>query len=180
MKEEKKLTPKKEKQYRIFAQEYIIKFNGTEAAIKAGYAEKSARVTASRLLTQDNIQELIQFYMKEREKRTEITGDMVIQELAKLALSDIRELYDDTGRLLEPHELSDNAAASVSSFKVTSTQIGSKDNLEEKTIEEYKRHSKEKALELLGRHFGLFNDKLKVEAEFNLASFVKTLHDERS
>lgn len=177
-----KLTPKQEKQYRLFAQEYIAcNFNGKQAAINAGYSKKTAASIASRLLTVVNVQNFITEYLKKREDRIEVTGDMVVQELAKLAFSDIRDLYDeDTGRLLEPHELTDIAAASVSSFKVTSTQIGSKENPEEKIIEEYKRHSKEKTLELLGRHFGLLNDKLKVEGEFNLTNFVKALHDERS
>jgi len=159
---EKKLTQKQEKQYRTFAQEYIIKFNGTEAAIKAGYSEKTASSQASRLLTHVKVQEFIQEYIKGREERTKITGDMVIKELGKIAFSDIREIYDNTGRLLEPQELSDNAAASISSFKVTSVQIGSKENPEEKTIEEYRRYSKEKALELLGKHLGLFIDKQEI------------------
>jgi len=160
--EEKKLTPKQEKQYRTFAQEYIIKFNGTDAAIKAGYSEKTASSQASRLLTHVKVQEYIQFYIKEREKRTEITGDMVISELAKIALLDVRKLYDDTGRLLEPYELDDDTAATVSSFKVTSVQIGDKKDPQEKTTEEYKQFSKEKALELLGKHFGIFNEKTEM------------------
>jgi len=172
----KKLTPKQEKQYKTFAQEYIISFNGTDSAIKAGYAVKSARVTASKLLTQDNIQELIKYYMKKRENRTEITGDMVVKELAKLAFSDVRNLYDNE-RLLLPHELDDQTASTISSFK-TRREGDKEEGFYE--MEEYKRYDKTKALEMLGRHFGIFNDKLKVEGEFNLTNFVKTLHDERS
>jgi len=158
--EKKKLTPKQEKQYRTFAQEYLINnFNGTKAAIKAGYSEKTASSQASRLLSHAKVQEYIEEYGKEREKRTEVTGDMVIKELAKMAFADIRDLYDE-GRLLLPHELDDKVAASISSFK-TRREGDPEEGFYE--VEEYKRHSKEKALELLGRHFALFTDKSQVE-----------------
>lgn len=173
----KKLTPKKEKQYRIFAQEYIIKFNGTESAIKAGYAKKSARVTASKLLTQDNIQELIRHNMEKREKRTEITGDMVVKELAKTAFMQESDFYHDNGDVKKLSELTDNQKAALSSYGFKSINIGNGDFID---VPVFKAQDKTKSLELLGRHFGLFNDKLKVEGEFNLTSFVKKLYDETS
>ena len=64
-----KLTSKQEKQYRLFAQKYIIKFNATEAAIQAGYSEKTAKQQGSRLLTYVDVQRFMQEYIKEREKR---------------------------------------------------------------------------------------------------------------
>jgi len=168
----KKLTPKQE----LFCKEYIIDFNATRAAKEAGYSAKTASVIANENLTKPYIQEYIKNLTKKREERLEINGDMVIQELAKMAFADIRDLYDGE-RLLLPHELGDKAASTISSFK-TRREGDPEEGFYE--VEEYKRYNKEKTLELLGRHFGLFNDKLKVEGEFNLSALVKTLHDERS
>lgn len=151
-----KLTPKKEKQYRIFAQEYIIKFNGTESAIKAGYSKKSARVTASRLLTQDNIQILIQKYMKERERRTEITGDMVIAELSKTAFIQESDFYHDNGDVKKLSELTNEQKAGLSSYGFKSLHIGDGEYID---VPVFKAQDKIKSLELLGKHFGIFNEK---------------------
>lgn len=167
-----KLTTKQE----MFCKEYIIDFNATRAAIKAGYSEKTATAIANQTLTKLYIQEYIQKIMKKREERTEITADMVVKELAKLAFSDTRKLYDEN-RLMLPYELDDDTAATISSFK-TRREGDAEEGFYE--VEEYKRYDKAKALELLGRHLGIFNDKLKVVGEFNLTSFVKKLHDERS
>jgi phage terminase small subunit len=170
------MSSKLNKQTEQFCQEYIIDLNGKQAAIRAGYSAKTAEVKASQLLRLVKVQKRVQELMKAREERTEITGDIVIKELAKLALSDIRKLYDGD-RLLLPHELDDNTAATISSFK-TKREGNAEEGFYE--IEEYKRYDKTKSLELLGRHFGLFNDKLKIETEFNLEKFVKELHDSTS
>lgn len=176
--EKKKLTPKQE----LFCKEYIIDLNATRAAIASGYSKKTANRIGPENLSKLVIQEYIKELNKKREQRTEITGDMVIKELAKLAFSDVQNLYNEDGGLKSVPELSPEAAATISSFKATREYQGKDEegNAEYATIEEYKRYDKTKSLELLGRHFGLFNDKLKVEGEFNLTNFVKTLHDERS
>lgn len=144
---------------KIFCKEYIIDFNATQAAIKAGYSEKTATVIANQTLTKLYVQEYIKKLMAKREERTEITADMVVKELAKLAFSDTRKLYDES-RLMLPHELDDNTAATISSFK-TRREGSAEEGFYE--VEEYKRYDKTKALELLGRHLGIFNDKLGVE-----------------
>lgn len=167
----KKLTPKQEQ----FCKEYIIDFNATRAAITAGYSEKTATVIANQNLTKLYIQEYIQKLMKKREERTEITGDMVVRELAKTAFMKESDFYHDSGDVKKLSELDDDQKASLASYGFKSVHIGDGEYIE---VPVFKAQDKTKALELLGRHFGLFNDKLKVEGEFNLASFVKELHDE--
>ena len=122
------LTPKKI----LFAAEYIIDLNATQAAIRAGYSEKTAYSQGQRLLKDVEVQALIQTYMKERGERTEVNADMVVKELSKIAFSDVRNIYTDEGRMLEPFELSDDAAATISSFKVTRLSIGGSDSDMEK------------------------------------------------
>jgi len=172
-----KLTKKQDNQYKMFAQKYIIKFNGTEAAIQAGYSEKTAASQASRLLSHAKVQEYIQKFIKEREKRIEITGDMVVQELAKTAFIKEADFYNDLGEVKKLSELTEEQKAGLASYGYKSIHIG---DGEYEEVPVFKAQDKTKSLELLGRHFGLFNDKLKVETEFNLEKFVKDLHESRS
>lgn len=81
----KKLTERQKR----FADEYLIDLNATQAAIRAGYSENTAEQAASRLLTFVKIQEYIQERMKERQRRTEITQDMIVGELKKIGFADI-------------------------------------------------------------------------------------------
>lgn len=69
-----KLTPKQE----MFVREYLIDFNGTRAAIAAGYSKRSAKEIASENLTKPNIQAYITMLAKERADRIEITSDYVL------------------------------------------------------------------------------------------------------
>lgn len=70
-----------------FVQQYLICRVGTQAAIKAGYAEKSAKVTASKLLTKANLAAAIAEGEKQAAKRAEVTLDDVVAELARVAFS---------------------------------------------------------------------------------------------
>lgn len=158
-----------------FCHEYIIDLNASQACIRAGYSKKTSGEMGYENLKKPQIQERIKELLKERESRTEITADMVIQELGKLAFSDIRKLYDGE-RLLLPHELDDTTASTISSFK-TRREGDAEEGFYE--VEEYKRYSKDKSLELLGRHFGLFDDRLKIEGTLDLAGIAKARHDRK-
>ena len=68
-----------------FCLEYIVDFNGAQAAIRAGYAKSSARVTASKLLTKTNIQAEIKRNVEERNERTKISADQIVDQFARIA-----------------------------------------------------------------------------------------------
>lgn len=82
------LTPKQ----KCFVEEYLIDLNQTQAAIRAGYSEKTANEQASRLLANVNIKKAIEAAMAERSKRTQITADMVLQLWWEVANADANEL----------------------------------------------------------------------------------------
>ena len=78
----KKLTPKQER----FVQEYLNNgFNGTQAAIKAGYSEKSARQIAEETLTKPYIREKIEKYKENTEKKFELTNEYLIESFKAIA-----------------------------------------------------------------------------------------------
>lgn len=82
------LTAKQKK----FVAEYLIDLNATQAAIRAGYSEKTARSMGQRMLTFVDIQEAIQQAMEKRSVRTKITADMVLERWWAIANADPNEL----------------------------------------------------------------------------------------
>ena len=73
-----------EEKLKMFCQEYLVDFNGTQAAIKAGYSKKTATEQASRLLTKVNVQEYLTQLIENRNKRTNITQDDVVADIIKV------------------------------------------------------------------------------------------------
>lgn len=102
-----------------FCEEYLIDLNATQAAIRAGYSEKTANEQGARLLANVSVQEKIAELKAERSKRTEITQDSVIQELAAVARAEVKGV---------------------------------------------RAVDKLKALELLGKHLGMFVERYEVNA----------------
>ena len=149
-----------------FCDEYLIDLNATRA-YKVAYPnckkDETAKSAGSRLLTNVNLQNYISERMKQREKRTEVTQDMVIKELAKIAFLDIRKLYTENGQLKNVADLDDDTAGAISSLETLEEYDGYGDDREKiGDTQKVKLLDKTKALELLGRHLGIFNDKLDV------------------
>ena len=133
-------------------QEYLVDLNATAAAIRAGYSRKTANRIASENLSKPDIQTAIQEAKQARSQRTEITQDMVIQELAKLGFFDIRKLFDKDGKPLDISKLDDDTAAALVGLDVQ--DVSDSDGNYVGFIKKYKMADKIKALELLGKHLG--------------------------
>ena len=127
--------------------------------MRAGYSPRSAAEIARELLTKPEIQEGIAAGAKVISQQIDITRERVLQELAAVALSDIRRYYTAEGGLKPVHELDDEAAAAIASIESDELYEGSgKDREQVGVVRKLKRFDKLKALELLGRHKGLWND----------------------
>ncbi len=152
-----------------FCDEYLIDLNATRAykvAYKRCKSDLTARTNGSKLLTNTNIQEYISKKQKQIEKRTEVTQDMVIKELAKIAFLDIRKLYTDNGQLKNVADLDSDTAGAISSLETLEEYDGYGDDREKiGDTQKVKLLDKTKALELLGRHLGIFNDKLDLNVK---------------
>lgn len=148
---------------KIFADEYLIDLNATKA-YKVAYPsckkDESARANGSRLLTNANVADYISERMKEREKRTEITQDRVLMELAKLGFYDVRKLFGDNGQPLHVSDLDDETAACITGIKVKEIYDDEGEFIGYE--KEYKLADKKGALELMGRHLGMFKDKVEL------------------
>ncbi len=147
-----KLTEKQQR----FVDEYLIDLNATQAAIRAGYSVKTANEQGSQNLAKLSIQQAIAEQMAERSKRTGINQDRVVLELAKIALVKMTDIVDNQGRIKSDASPDDLACIESVKYKESESDTGS-------SVErEVKIASKLKALELLGKHLGMWNDKLDV------------------
>lgn len=141
---------------KIFADEYLIDLNATRAyrvAYPSVRKEKTAAQAGSRMLRNVKVQKYIADRMQERQKRTEITQDRVLEELAAIAFAratDYAEVKGERVRIKDTDSLTDQQLKAIAGIKEGKFGI------------ELKLSDKEKALELLGRHLGMFKDKVEV------------------
>jgi len=147
-----KLTPKQ----RRFVEEYLIDLNGTQAAIRAGYSPNTAKEIASENLTKPNIAAAIAKAMADRSRRTGITVDRVLEEIAKIAFVNAADIINVDGSVEWNAERHDTAAVQSVKVKTIPAEDG---NIVEREVRLY---DKAKSLEMLGRHLGLFNDKMQL------------------
>jgi len=151
-----KLTPRQ----RLFVQEYLIDLNAKQASIRAGYSPANAEFQGHQLINNPKVKQAIELAMYEREQRTKVTQDRVIEELAKIAFINPTDVVNSYDASLHNGASREDTAA-ISSIRVR--RIPSKDGM---GIErEIKLHDKIRALDLLGKHLGLFNDKLNITAD---------------
>ena len=148
-----KLEPKQA----AFCREYIVDFNGADAARRAGYSEKTAKEQATRLLTKVHIQAEIQRLVEKALKRNDITVDRVLQEMARLSFTDPRKFFTDDGAIKNIKDLNDDEAAALSALEVDELFEGVGRNKEQVGFaKKIKFWDKKGALELLGKYLGIF------------------------
>lgn len=168
-----KLTPKQER----FIEEYLIDLNATQAAIRAGYSPKTANEQGNRLLANVSVRTCVDKAMAERSRRTGISQDRVIMELARIGFLNPDDVINFNNATVNSHASADDLAA-IQSVKVKSsyTENG------ESTEREVKFNDKLKALELLGKHLGMFKENININANVNstkkLDSILEQLGDD--
>lgn len=147
-----KLTEKQQR----FVDEYLVDLNATQAAIRAGYSIKNADKIGSELLGKTRVAEAVSEQMAERSRRTGVNQDRVVRELAKIAFVNLTDIVDGEGRIRPGAAEEDLACIESIKYKRSDSDSGS-------SVErEVKVSSKVKALELLGKHTGMWNDRLDV------------------
>lgn len=134
----------------IFCAEYLITMNAQDAAIKAGYSARSAKVQGSKLLAQPKVQEYLKTLVDARKKRLQVDADQVVEELAAIAFGsplNVVEFHGDDIRLKDSKKLSEKQSAIISSLRVSPGRNG--------TAIQIGFQSKTAALGLLMKHLGM-------------------------
>jgi len=154
----------------LFVAEYQKDHNGAQAAIRAGYAPGSAKVTASRFLSRANVKAAIANQTEQRiaqvTHETGITLERTIRELARLAYFDPRRLFDSAGRPLSITELDDDTAAVIAGLDVMEEFEGSgADRVFKGYVKKWKLADKKGALDMLMKYQGGYAKDNETKAE---------------
>lgn len=139
-----------QKRHERFCQEYVIDYNGAKAAIRAGYKEANARSQASALLTNPNILSRVRELQHEQVERLAVTQDFVVVQL-----------IDTYNCCREPTPVREYDRESGEWVETGMYQFDSKGAL--------------RALELLGKHLGMYNDKLQLSGKVDTGQLDNVL-----
>lgn len=153
-----------------FVEEYLVDLNATQAAIRAGYSQKTAEQIGYQLLQKTSVQKFIAIKQKEHSEKTDITVERVLKERARLAFFDSRKLFNSDGSPKMIHELDDDTAAVVAGIEVV--QIGNSE-VGIGQVLKIKLSDKTASLTALERHLGVYNDKMTHKADESFASVVE-------
>lgn len=148
-----------------FAAEYLVDLNATQAAIRAGYSERTAESQGSRLLRNVKVLQAIAQGKAARSKRVEIDQDRVLRQAAAIAFGRITDIaeWDEHGvRLRRSSLLTDDELAPIAAVE----QLAGMDRGEGEEVSrpriKVKCVDRVRALELLMRHLGMLRDEVKV------------------
>jgi phage terminase small subunit len=148
---DKPLTPKQER----FVAEYLIDFNATQAAERAGYSPRTANEQGARLLANASVARAVEDRRQRQLVQLDIQASDVLREMARLAGSDIRQLFDVNGDLLPVKDWPDDIAACVAGIEVVMKNATAGDGKVDRVLK-VKLWPKDKALEMLAKHKALF------------------------
>lgn len=135
---------------RRFVDEYLVDRNATQAAIRAGYKAKNADAVSCRLLKDECVAEAIEAGLQKLAEKTGVTAEKVLLELGRLAFVDPALAFNKvTGEMLPIHSMPEDVRRALS-FDFKNGKV---------------RHNKVDALELLGKHFRLFVDRVEEDSK---------------
>jgi len=160
---------------RRFVDAYITRPNATQAAIEAGYSEKTAKQIGSQVRWKPNVAAAIERRMSKAEEIADIKAAEILTELKTLGMSNLGAHYferDDMGRpkLRDWGEITDRQKAALKEVRVETEVVRSKKNPDEeieRTTIVLKTHDKEGPLHLLARYLRLLDDERGGGTTFN-------------
>ena len=172
-----------------FVEEYLISPNVGPAMIRAGYSPNSARQHGHQVMKRPDIIAAIAAGQAKLSAKTGITAERVLNELAKIAFADIRKVFTPSGNLLPPADMDDDTAAIIASIDVVtrSRQGGASEGLEDQPnggalkrrasqvehIHKIKLADKLGALTQIGRHLGMFTDRIDANIKGDVQVTIK-------
>lgn len=154
-----KLTARQEK----FCYEYVIDLNATQAALRAGYSEKTAYSSGSRLLKNVEIQKFIQTLQADLEKTAGITALKVLKEHKKIAFSDTSMIREGWMTLKAYKELPKEIKDCIQEVATRETKYGNEIKI--------KFYDKQKSLDSISKILG-FEAPTKIEQKIDFDSLT--------
>ena len=136
-----------------FIREYLIDFNITQAAIRAGYSAKTAYSIGQKLLKNAEVSKAVDMAMNERKERTELSADYVLKNLQEIV-----------ERTMQRQPVMSKGVQAVDKQGNNIWTFDAKNAI--------------KALELLGRHLGIFTDKHEIKADIGISTLADLMISE--
>ena len=146
-----------------FVDEYLLDLNGARAAVRAGYSARSARQLAARLLAKPSVRAEVDRRRQELAHRTGIEQERILDELASIAFSDMRDFAtwgSDGVKLKAGSDLPAGTSRCIAEIVQAPTGV------------RIRLHNKITALHALGRHFGMFREPFHVDPRVALAALL--------
>ena len=162
------LQPKQQR----FVDEYLKDLNGKQAAIRAGYSPLAAEAHASRMLRNHKVSKIVESRLAASTAKAQLTVERIDQEIARLAFSDVRKLFDEHGNLVSISELDDDAAASVASVETESRTEGRDEAAREVITKKLKLWDKVSALTLAAKRLKLISDRQDINVTVRLEQLI--------
>lgn len=161
------LTDKQE----MFCREYLIDLNATQAAIRAGYSENTARKIGSENLTKPDVQNRITELKSQRNEQVNIDSAYVLRRLVEIDQMDVLDIVKDDLSLKPVSEWPPTWRRYISGFDVAEMFENSGEGGARELagiLKKIKWPDKVKNLELLGKHVSVMAFKEQVEQSGSL------------
>ncbi|MGJ0125934.1 terminase small subunit [Pantoea sp. RHCKP32] len=168
------LTDKQE----MFCREYLIDLNATQAAIRAGYSDNTARKIGSENLTKPDIAQRIIDLKSERNERVEVNADYVLRRLVEIDEMDVLDILKDDGGLKMVHEWPKVWRTTLSGLDILTTVTNFDETTMENILKKIKWPDKVKNLELLGKHVAVQAFREQVKTEHDVVGTLSDLMDD--
>jgi phage terminase small subunit len=163
----KGLTPIDER----FVAEYLIDLNGTRAYLASHpkcKSERAAAVGGSKTLTRPNVAAAVAEGQRRKLASKELSATRVLEELRRLAFLDVGDLFDADGHLLALNKMPAEARAAIAGLEVARANFDRTDGKRsDEWLHKIKLAPKDRALEMLAKHFKLLTDVVKVEGDWD-------------
>lgn len=157
-----------------FCNEYLVDHNAKRAMIAAGYSAKTAEVTGSKMLRVVKVKAYLAEKERKIEKKLEITAERTLREVARIAFGDARQFFDKEGKLIPIHLLNDDAAAALAGMEVEEVFDKTRKGLQIGVLKKIKRYDKLPALNILAKHFKIFEEAPPAPVTINVGSLSAT------
>lgn len=157
---------------RAFVAHYLATLNAAKAARHAGYSARVADREGYRLLRNAEIQAAVQAGKARQLAAADLSAQRVLEELRRLAFSNIAYCFDPAGNLLPIQALPAEVRSAVASVKVITRNLTTGDGVVD-TIHELKFWDKPRNLEMLARHFGLIKERVEHRGSVEVVDILK-------
>lgn len=147
---------------RRFVAEYLIDLNATQAAIRAGYSDKTAKQIGSRLLTNVDIGQAISEGKRRQLEKADLTAARVLEEIRRCAFLDFRTFFDEQGNLKPIRDWTAEQGSAVGTFEVLIKNAKAGDGHTD-TIHRIKAWDKKPFVEMAANHFGVLKEVVDVQ-----------------